>query len=315
MEGEPDMLDVPRILVVDDEKDEVDILVEVVESEGYRAAGAYNGDQALSIARQGDVDLILLDVVMPGMNGYQVCQELKSDDRTRDIPVIFVTVKGTIEEVTGGLDIGAHDYITKPYDLLIVMARVRAALRAKKLQDTLRMQNIELRDQTYTDELTGLRNTRYFCERLDEETDRATRYGYPLSCVMIEMGQFKELEDAVGEAREEDIIAELGMILKTHSRSFDTVSRFEDAQFWALLPHTTLDDAFSYAEKVRSQIEETLFSYPSAPSKVSIHIGVCSFSGDQLEGESLLKGASDALAEAAKDPEKRVVGNRLSTAS
>jgi diguanylate cyclase (GGDEF)-like protein len=309
------MLDVPRILVVDDEKDEVDILVEVVESEGYRSAAAYNGDQALSIARQGDIDLILLDVVMPGRNGYQVCEELKSDDRTRDVPVIFVTVKGTIEEVTGGLDIGAHDYITKPYDLPIVMARVRAALRAKRLQDTLRMQNIELRDQTYTDELTGLRNARYFLERLDEETDRATRYGYPLSCVMIEMEEFKELDDTLGEAREEDILAELGMILKTHSRSFDTVSRYEGSHFWALLPHTTLDDALSYAENVRSQIEETVFSYPSAPSKVSIYIGVCSFSGDQLEGENLLKGANEALAEAAKDPEKRVVGNRLSAAS
>ena len=314
MEGENGMFQVPRILIVDDEKDEVDILVELVESEGYRAAAAYGGDEALSIARKGDVDLILLDVVMPGKNGYEVCEELKSDDRTRHVPVIFVTVKGAVTEVTGGLDLGAHDYITKPYDIPVVMARTRAALRAKKLQDRLRMENIELRDQTYTDELTGLRNTRYFYERLDEETDRSTRYAYPLSCVMIEMDEFKEVDDLLGSAREEDIIGEVGMILKTCSRSFDTIVRHEDAQFWALLPHTSLEDALSYAENVRSQIEETLFAYPSAPSKVSIHIGVCSFSGDRLDGEDLLKGASEALAEAGSNPEKRVVGNQLSAA-
>jgi len=308
------MFRVPRVLIVDDEKAEVDILVEAVEDEGYRTAGAYNGEEALAIARKGDVDLVLLDVVMPGKNGYEICEELKSDDRTRDISVIFVTVKGAVEEVSGGLDLGAHDYITKPYNIPIVMARVRAALRAKSLQDRLKQENIELRDLTYTDELTGLRNSRYFRERLSEEVQRCTRYGFPLSCLALEVDEYKEVDRQFGRAPEKDIIGEVGMVLKTNSRSFDVVSRDEGSRFWALLPHTPLEDALAYAEKLRSQIEETLFFYPSAPSKVSVSIGVCSFSGDELEEEELLNGATEALAEAKMSAEKSVVGNTITAA-
>ena len=309
------MFRVPRVLVVDDDKDQVEILVEAIEGEGYRTAHAYDGDRALAIARQGDIDLILLDVIMPGRNGYEICKELKSDERTRDISIIFVTVKGAVQEVSGGLDLGAHDYITKPYNLPIAMARVRAALRAKKLQDRLRIENIELRDLTYTDELTGLRNTRYFYERLNEEVERAGRYGIPLSCLMIETDEFHEINRAFGRARKEDIIAEVGLVLKTYSRSFDIISRHENGQFWLLLPHTALVDALAHAERLRSRVEETIFFYPSAPSKVSIAIGVCSFGGEQLEGEDLLNGAKEALAEAKSNSERRVVGNQLSTAS
>ena len=307
------MFRVPRVLIVDDEKNEVDILVEAVQDEGYRTAAAYNGEEALAIARQGDVDLVLLDVVMPRKNGYEVCKELKSDDRTRGMSVIFVTVKGAVEEVSGGLDLGAHDYVTKPYDIPIVMARVRAALRAKSLQDRLRQENIELRDLTYTDELTGLRNSRYFHERLNEEVSRAARYGFPLACVVIDVDEYKEVNRQYGKAPEQDIIAEVGMVLKTNSRSFDIVSRQEGGRFWALLPHTSLEDALSYAEKLRSRIEETLFFYPSAPSKVTISIGVCSSGADQIDGEELLNGATEALAEARSHPEKRIAGNQLST--
>jgi len=308
------MFRVPRVLIVDDEKDEVDILVEAVEDEGYRTAAAYNGQEALDIARKGDVDLVLLDVMMPGKSGYEVCEELKSDDRTRDISVIFVTAKVAVEDVSGGLDLGAHDYITKPYNIPITMARVRAALRAKSLQDRLQQENIELRDLTYTDELTGLRNARYFHERLSEEVQRCTRYDFPLSCLVLEVDEYKEVGNQFGRAPEDDIIGEVGMVLKTNSRSFDVVSRDEDSRFWALLPHTPLDDALSYAEKLRSQIEETLFFYPSAPSKVSVSIGVSSFSGAELEEEQLLNGATEALAQAKSSSEKRVVGNQISAA-
>ena len=234
------MFRVPRVLIVDDEKDEVDILVEAVEDEGYRTAAAYNGEEALAIARKGDIDLVLLDVMMPRKDGYQVCEELKSDDRTRDISVIFVTAKGAVEDVSGGLDLGAHDYITKPYNIPIAMARVRAALRAKSLQDRLQQQNIELRDLTYTDELTGLRNSRYFDERLGEEVARCTRYDFPLSCLVLEVDEYKEVGNQFGRAPEDDIIGEVGMVLKTNSRSFDIVAREEGSRFWALLPHTPL---------------------------------------------------------------------------
>ncbi len=308
------MFRVPRVLIVDDEKDEVDILVEAVQDEGYRTVAAYNGEEALAIARQGDVDLVLLDVVMPRKNGYEVCKELKSDDRTRDISVVFVTVKGAVEEVSGGLDLGAHDYVTKPYDIPIVMARVRAALRAKSLQDRLRQENVQLRDLTYTDELTGLRNSRYFHERLNEEVARAARYGFPLSCLVIEVDGYEELNQEFGRAPEQDIIAEVGMVLKTNSRSFDIVSREDGGRFWALLPHTSLDDALSYAEKVRSQVAETLFFYPSAPSKVTISIGVCSSGADEADGEQLLNGAMDALDEARRTSDKRIGGHQLSSA-
>jgi two-component system cell cycle response regulator len=308
------MFRVPRVLIVDDEKDEVDILVEAVQDEGYRTAAAYNGEEALAIARQGDVDLVLLDVVMPKKNGYAVCKELKSDDRTRDISVIFVTVKGAVEDVSGGLDLGAHDYVTKPYDIPIVMARVRAALRAKSLQDRLQQENVELRDLTYTDELTGVRNFRYFHERLNEEVARAARYGFPLSCLVIEVDGYEELNQEFGRAPEQDIIAEVGMVLKTNSRSFDIVSREEGGRFWALLPHTSLDDALAYAENVRSQVAETLFFYPSAPSKVTISIGVCSSGAGEADEEQLLNGATDALDEARRTSDKRIGGHQLSSA-
>lgn len=270
----------------------------------YDVIVCHSGEEALQICMNDQIDLVLLDVCMPGVDGYEVCRQLKDSPKSRNMVVIFVTVKGTTEDVAHGFRLGAADYITKPYNLPIVMVRVEAAMRQRK-QASHHDADI---DTAYTDHLTGLRNRRYLLERLQEEFEKAQRHDYPVSCLVFDVDDVGAVDVDLGPGSMDDILAEVAMALRSYTRSYDILARYDGTTFAVILPHTSLQQAMVYANKIVEEIENTTFCDPSFPTHATLSVGVtCSQNtGPTTGGELLLGEAMRGLLQA-----KNLNGTRI----
>lgn len=287
-----------KVCVVDDCVDEALVLCEGLKLHGYDAVMVHSGEEALKRISQGDVHLVLLDVSLPGMDGYEICRRLKADPETRDIPVIFVTAKGNADDVQLGYSLGAVDYIAKPYNLPIVMVRVDSALRSRELTDVVGINPDMYQDTCYTDSLTGLRNRRYLLERLQEEVEKAHRYGHPVSCVVVDVDEIRAVGQEAGNPDIDEVLVEVAVAMRQSSRNYDIIARVDSGLFAAVLPHAPLDDAVSYARKIEEEfgrIEDesgvSLFGTPAMPSDAKLRFGVVSC----RNGSS--RGAEEVIAE------------------
>jgi diguanylate cyclase (GGDEF)-like protein len=272
----------------------------------------------LEACQKGDIDLILLDICFPDLNGHEVCRRLKADPKTHDIVVIFVSVKGSNEDILTGYKLGAADYITKPYNLPMVMVRVEAAMRNKLMHDKLHAADESLVDSAYTDHLTGLRNGRYLLERLQEEVTEAHRYDYPVSCVVFDIDDVVAVDEELGPVSLDDLLTELGMALRTYSRAYDVIARYDGTMFAAVLPHTPLEQAVSYVEKILREVDATTFSDPSFPTEVKLSAGIVSCQNGSARGADFVLGeAMRGLlkAKSQKPEERRIVALNLSSDS
>jgi len=241
------------ILVVDDIPEDIKIMEKVLESK-YQVIPAYNGQEGIDKAIAEQPDIILLDIMMEGMDeGYEVCDILKKCEATRDIPVIFVSARTQVSDKVRGFSLGADDYITKPFDLDELSARVDAAVRIKNRQD-------ELRAMSITDALTGLPNRRYLMDRLEEEVARAKRYEYSLSCLMLDIDYFKLVNDRFGHQTGDAVLKELANLLKENVRMVDIVARYGGEEFIIILPETILEGARVLAERIRRSVEQHSFA-------------------------------------------------------
>lgn len=283
-----------NICVVDDCRDEATVLCDGLHLFGYHTVAAYSGGQALEICRKGNVQLVLLDIGLPDIDGHEICRQLKSDPLTMDIPVIFVTARGSSEDVALGYDLGAVDYVAKPYNLPIVIVQVEAALRTRQDFSGPVSGPYVLTDPIYTDQLTGLRNRRFLIERLQEEAEKAHRYRYPLSCLLFDFDE-SEAENSDDERDGiKDILVEMAMALRSSSRAFDILARYDDTQFAAILPHTHLPNAISYANKIRREITDVLKADARADSGADLCFGIVTCndgkrapSAEELLGETM----------------------------
>lgn len=302
-----------NVCVVDDNVDSAAILCEGLIAHGYDAQAVHTGNEALELCRQDKIDLILLDVCLPDISGHEVCRQLKSDPKTHDIIVIFVTVKGEPTDVIKGFELGAADYITKPYNLPIVMVRVDAALRDKAMCSRLRTEQELLLESSYTDPLTGLRNRRYLLERLQEEVEKAHRYNYAVSCVVFDVDEVHALDDELGPVSMDDLLAEIAMTLRNYSRTYDVLARYDGTLFAALLPHLPLKDAVSYATKIMQEVGSTTFSDPNFPTEVSLSVGIVACQNGSAQGaEYVLGEAMRGLLHAKSMTDERLVARNLS---
>jgi len=257
---------------------------------GYSVFSVHTGAEALEACSKGDVDLILLDVCFPDISGYEVCKRLKESPVTHDITVIFVSVKGSEEDILTGYQLGAADYITKPYNLPMVMVRVDAAMRSKSMRERLRNEDDIIVDSAYTDHLTGLRNGRYLLERLQEEVEEAHRYDYPVSCVVFDVDDICAIDADLGPVSMDDLLAELGMAFRNYSRTYDVLARYDGTMFAAVLPHTPMDQAVSYATKILREVDGTTFSDPSFPTEVRLSVGIVSCRNGSARGADFVLG-------------------------
>lgn len=304
-----------RVLVVDDLPDNVEILRARLESRGYAVATASNGEEALASVHSSPPHVILCDVMMPGIDGYEVSRRIKQDESLPFIPIILVTALGETEHIVQGLNTGADDYIAKPYHFQELEARVRAMLRIKRLQDELDQKNRELeivnkrlKKLSITDGLTELFNHRHVHELLHEEFERSRRSQEPLAVVMIDLDRFKAVNDTWGHPTGDVVLFETARILKETAREIDMVGRYGGEEFIAILPNTDEAEGARFAERVRSAVEAHVYRDEATEIRMTCSSGVASFPWDDVQTpEELLKFADEALYVAKESGRNRVV--------
>ena len=304
-----------RILVVDDHEDNVEVLRARLEARGYDVEGANDGQSALDTVGRWCPDLVLLDVMMPDMDGLEVVRRLKADKNLPFIPVIMQTALDSTERMVAGLEAGADDYVTKPINFAELEARVRSLLRIKKLQQELAEREKELSQMndrllhiSMTDGLTGVDNRRALENRMHEMFEHSLRLHEPIACVMCDIDHFKKVNDTYGHAAGDEVLKQFAAILKDAAREIDRVGRYGGEEFLLLLPGTVLDSAVTFAERVRQRVEENTCSFEGGTLKRTISLGVASWPHPRIKGrEEMLKAADDALYVAKEMGRNRVI--------
>jgi len=291
-----------KLLVVDDQPINIQVLYQTFSAD-YDVCMATSGKQALKICAEQNPDLILLDIEMPGMSGFEVCQLLKADPATQNVPIIFVT--GHVDEAseTQGLDIGAVDFISKPINPNIVRARVKTHVTLKAQADL-------LRDWVYIDGLTNVNNRRYFDERLSSEWSRATRNNTELSLLLLDVDFFKRYNDLYGHQAGDDCLRKVACAIKnTIKRPGDIVARYGGEEFVCLLPDTNLEGALYLAEAITQAVIALGITHTGSTiiPQITLSIGVCIKPQDyQGSPEMLLRKADLQLYKAKEQGRNRV---------
>jgi diguanylate cyclase (GGDEF)-like protein len=294
------------ILVVDDAPENVMLLSLILKDLGT-VSSALSGREAIDKALENPPDLILLDIQMPELDGYDVIKALKNDPRTENVPVIFVTGLSDDGDEEKGLKLGAIDYITKPYKPTVVTARVRNHLRLREYALRLEQMNVELERLATTDALTSAFNRRYFMSKLEDEVERARRYKHPSSLLMIDVDHFKRINDSFGHDVGDAVLIQLVKLLEGQVRQLDTVARIGGEEFAILLPETGRKEAMISAERLLGIVRAASIEAGGNKLQFTISIGCAEFGADSPKVEAILKTADLALYEAKESGRDRVV--------
>ncbi len=306
-----------KILVVDDSRAQLEHLVEVLSKEGYLVETAGDGRSAVRQAHASPPDLVLLDMILPDMDGREVLRILKAKEGF--IPIILLSVKSDLDSRVEGIRLGADDFLAKPFAEPEILAHVDAMLRIKSLQDTVREQKRELEKLSTTDGLTRLANHRHFQEELRREFSRAQRYGSPLSLIMMDLDHFKLVNDRHGHPFGDMVLQETAELVGNRLRDTDLPARYGGEEFAIILPNTPLSGAFRVAERILRDLNEHVFEAhprdrtaaggPSATlaaagspiaERVTASFGVASFPSPQITSADLLIQYADAALYRAK---------------
>jgi len=285
----------PRLLIVDDQPINLQTLYQIFHAD-HEVFVATSGEQALDFCRdQPPPDLILLDVVMPGMDGLTTCRRLHAVAELADIPVIFVTANAEPDDETRALEAGGVDFIAKPVNPAVVRARVKTHL-------TLKMQADLLRSLVFIDGLTGVANRRRFDEALDAEWRRSQRSGAPLTLLMIDIDHFKAYNDRYGHQAGDACLQAVATALKTRlNRAYDLVARYGGEEFACLMPDCDHPAGALKAEELRASVEDLAIAHDDSPTadRVTLSIGSAVMCPERSSEAGMLLSAADmALYEA-----------------
>ncbi len=305
-----------KILVVDDVAVNVQLLTTYLSSVGYNVIAARDGQEALEKIPACSPDLILLDVMMPKFNGFEVCERIKNDETTRIIPVIMVTALNEIEDKIRATEAGADDFVSKPFNKLELLTRVKSLLRIKELHDQLnaKVKELEqakerLRQLAITDGLTGLYNHRYLKEHLEQELYRASRHLSEVSAVMIDIDHFKKYNDTYGHPAGDALLTAVARLLKENIRKIDIAARYGGEEFCLVLAETNKAAAVVVAEKMRRLVELSQFQPQESRvnGRVTISLGVATFPDDATSMNDLIAIADRRLYHAKQGGRNQVV--------
>jgi two-component system cell cycle response regulator len=287
-----------KILIVDDSPDATAVARQRLAKEGAEILSADGGVAGLEAAKRESPDLILLDVDMPDILGFDVCRALKADAELCMIPVIFLSGSATADDKVKGLDLGAVDYVTKPFDAFELRARVRAAVRTKHLQDL-------LIEHAHIDPLTGLPNRRALMVRLQQEWARMERHEGSLSLVMADVDHFKRINDTYGHVIGDRLLQEIARTIAGQCRAVDLPARYGGEEFAIVVPDEAASKAVRLAERCRREIEQVRLPVKAATIGITASFGVADASGSSCP-EALVDRADEALYQAKSAGRNRV---------
>jgi two-component system, cell cycle response regulator len=271
----------------------------------YREArDGIDGFKSLLAAR---TDLIICDLEMPRMDGFKFMQMVNSREDLRDIPIIMLTGREDRDLKIKGLEQGACDYVTKPFDAGELVARVKVQLKIKGLQDELKRSNELLKELSNTDPLTHLYNRRYLTKVLSSELIRAKRYNESLSFIILDIDHFKKVNDAYGHQNGDTVLSAVAEVVQAGRRCYDIAARYGGEEFVLVLPGTTLAGGITVAERLREDVRVISFNPPLEQLSITISLGIATFPSEQIEDEdSLIRQADEALYRAKQNGRNRV---------
>lgn len=316
-----------HIVVTDDSLTVRMMLKSHLEGAGYSVSTFGDGESCVAFLEGAEPppDLVLLDVVMPGMDGLEVLRRIKDGAETGYVPVILLTARGEVSDRVQGLDLGADDYIAKPFEADELLARVRAHIRIKRLQDALATQNqaleatnrekatllaeleaknAQLAELAKTDPLTGIANRGHIETCLGDEVARARRFRHPLAVAMLDIDHFKRINDGFGHPFGDRVIREVARVLVETVRQVDKVGRYGGEEFLLVLPDTDLGGARTLAERIRTLVAELRFE--PEDHRATVSIGLAQWDPAMDSWESLISQADEALYTAKEGGRNRV---------
>lgn len=297
------------ILVADDSLVIRAVVRSNLEEEGYQVIEADDGPSALEQCRSQRPDVVLLDVEMPGLDGYQVLRELKADAELKYTPVVFLTSRSHMTDIVAALRGGAHDYLKKPFESAELLARVGSAVHVKKLQDELWERNAELNRMSRTDSLTGLYNRWHLDEALVQESSTARRYDEPMSVVLFDIDHFKRVNDTYGHPAGDLVLTEFARRLTNGLRAGDVAGRWGGEEFLLILPRTGITDAAHVAERIRIMTADMPIMAGDHSITVTVSGGCAS--GPVVDPGDLVKTADAHLYRAKEGGRNMIVSGRL----
>jgi len=289
-----------NILLVDDDLAMRRLLGTHLELAGYSVRTAASGDEALAAIEEECPDIIITDWEMPGMNGLELCRQIRSQDLPHYVYILFLTVRAAHKEMVEGLHAGADDFVTKPVQRDELLARLHAGARVVELER-------RLGQMACTDSLTGLYTQRVFYDLLEKEWHRTIRHGLPLSCVMVDVDFFKRVNDVYGHPAGDAVLKQVAAILSDECRASDTLCRYGGEEFCVILPETPEWGAVQWAQRVRERIGSHIVSWEEKSVRVTASFGVAQRCDDTRSAAQLVDLADQALLCAKRAGRDRVV--------
>ncbi len=305
-----DVMPAAHVLLVEDSPAQADWLKQTLVRQGYRVTVARDGREALRHVMSDGPDLVLLDVMLPDMDGLEVLRVIKMRSDEQFVPVILISAKADLESRVTGLRIGADDFLAKPFAEAEIQARAASMLRIKSLQDQLRDAKAQLERLAVVDGLTGIYNRRTFEERLRDEFRRCQRYGDPVSLIILDLDHFKRLNDEYGHPFGDRVLRDTAGLISSTLRDPDICARYGGEEFAVILPKTHLEGALAVGERILAQLREKTYSVAGNPSiasgcadvRVTASAGVAFHpSAGVTTPELLIDRADEALYRAKRD--------------
>ncbi len=300
--------DLPMILLLEDNEKDVRLIQNHLYGEPYEIILAEDGKEAFSLINEKKIDLVLLDILLPDMDGFEVCRRIKEMEQTRDIQVVMITCLHDLDSKVKGIEIGTDDYLIKPIDSRELKARVKTLLKKKAYLDILRSNYEIALNSAMMDGLTELYNQAYFKRFLDLEVRRSNRYHYPIALVMFDIDDFKGFNDTMGHLAGDDLLKELAQVLKKNVRNTDLVTRYGGDEFSIVLPYINRENAVLLAKRIRESIATHTFlaEGPNATEAVTVSVGIALCPDDASAPEVLIQKADEMLYKAKKHGKDQV---------
>lgn len=299
--------ELPTVLLVEDNEKDIRLIQNYLRGEPYNIILARNGEDAIYLVQKKKVDLILLDIILPNINGFEVASRLKETEETKNIHIVFITAVHDEESKIKGIELGTSDFLTKPLDSRELRIRIRNALKNKALLDELHSHYEATLHSAITDGLTGLYNHAYFMRFLETEIKRSLRQKYPITLIMIDLDNFKRYNDIPGHLAGDHVLRETGQIIKKNIREVDVAARYGGEELAVILPYADKADSMRVAERLREAIGSHAFleKHPSF-GQITASFGIASYPADALTPEELIEKAGLMLDKARKEGENQV---------